>query len=212
MDIKFLGTGAAEGIPAINCDCDHCTRARQEGGKLVRERSAILLQLPGYNMLLEAPPDIRDLINKHRVNNLHGILVTQDTYSHIGGIKEFEWWPKPLDFLAEPTQFEVIREEHWSQRLDRLMFHIPYYPGVALSFGEFSLVPFAVRRGEACWRSPPSSPVPTGASTRRPTRRPPTRSPSASSSTPTPLWATARTTARSSSSTTPSWSQTASMT
>ncbi len=51
-----------------------------------------------------------------------------------------------LDFLAEPTQFEVIREEHWTDRLDDVMFHIPYYPGVALSFGEFSLVPFAVRR------------------------------------------------------------------
>ena len=98
-------------------------------------------------MLVEAPPDIRDLINKHRVSNLQGILVTQDTYSHIGGIKEFEWWPTELDFLAEPSQYDVIREEHWTDRLDRLMFHIPYYTGVALSFGEFSLVPFAANRG-----------------------------------------------------------------
>jgi len=146
VQIKFLGTGAAEGIPAINCDCDHCARARQEGGKLVRERSAILLQLPGYNMLIEAPPDIRDLINKQRVNNLQGILVTRDTYSHIGGIKEFEWWPSPLDFLAEPGQFEAIRQEHWTDRLEKLMFHIPYYPGAALDFGQFSLVPFAARQ------------------------------------------------------------------
>jgi len=146
VQIKFLGTGAAEGIPAINCDCHHCSRAREEGGRLVRERSALLFELHGYSMLVEAPPDIRDLINKHQVHNLQGILVTQDTYSHIGGIKEFEWWPRPLDFLAEPTQFEVIREEHWTDRLDDVMFHIPYYPGVALSFGEFSLVPFAARR------------------------------------------------------------------
>ena len=146
MEIRFLGTGAAEGIPAINCDCDHCTRAREEGGRLVRERSAMLFQLPGYNMLVEAPPDIRDLINKHQVHNLQGILVTHDTYSHIGGIKEFEWWPKPLDFLAEPSQFQVIREEHWTERLEELMFYIPYYPGAALDFGRFSLVPFAARR------------------------------------------------------------------
>ena len=146
MQIKFLGTSAAEGIPAISCDYSHCTRARKEGGKMVRERSSILFELPGYNMLVEAPPDIRDLINRHQVSNLQGILVTQDTYSHIGGIKEFEWWPSPLDFLAETTQFEAIREEHWTQRLDHLMFYIPYYPGVALSFGQFSLVPFAARR------------------------------------------------------------------
>ena len=145
MQIKFLGTGAAEGIPAINCDCHHCARARQEGGKLVRERSAILFQLPGYNMLIEAPPDIRDLINKQQVHDLQGILVTRVTYSSIGGIKEFEWWPSPLDFLAEPTQFEAIRQEHWTDRLEKLMFHIPYSPGAALDFGQFSLVPFAVR-------------------------------------------------------------------
>ena len=147
MQIKFLGTGAAEGIPAINCDCSHCTRARKEGGKLVRERSAILFKLPGYNMLVEAPPDIRDLIDKHQVHDLQGILVTHDSYGHIGGLKEFEWWPGPLDFLAEPSRFEAIRREHWTDRLDELMFHIPFYAGSALHFGQFSLVPFAAGRG-----------------------------------------------------------------
>ena len=146
MEIKFLGTGAAEGIPAINCVCHHCTRARQEGGRLVRERGAILFQLPGYNMLVEAPPDIRHLIDKHQVHSLQGVLVTQDIYSHIGGIKEFEYWPGPLDFLAEPSRFEVIRQKYWTERLEQVMFHIPYYPGSALDFGRFSLVPFAASR------------------------------------------------------------------
>ena len=108
MEVKFLGTGAAEGIPAINCECNHCTRARKEGGRLLRGRSAILFKLPGYNMLVEAPPDIRELINRHQVHDLQGILVTHDIFSHIGGIKEFEYWPSQLDFLAEPARFEVI--------------------------------------------------------------------------------------------------------
>ncbi|MFQ5401796.1 MAG: MBL fold metallo-hydrolase, partial [Anaerolineae bacterium] len=147
--IRFLGTGAAEGIPAMGCVCAHCTRARQEGGKLLRERSAILLQLPGYDMLVEAPPDIRGLINKYQVSNLHGIVATHAAYGHIGGIKEFEYWTTPLDFLAEPALFEVIRREHWTPALDELMFHVPYYPGAALYFGQFSLIPFAAR-----WRKP----------------------------------------------------------
>lgn len=146
MQVTFLGTGAEEGIPAMGCTCDHCTRARKEGGKLLRERSAILLELPGYTMLVEAPPDIRSLINKYQVSNLQGILATHAAYGHIGGIKEFEYWPTPLDFLAEPSLFEVIRREHWTERLNELMFHIPYYPGAALYFGEFSLIPFAARR------------------------------------------------------------------
>ncbi len=114
MQVTFLGTGAAEGIPAINCDCYHCQRARAEGGKLQRERSAILFQLPDYNVLVEVPPNTRGLINKYQVNDLQGILATHAAYNHIGGLKEFEYWPTPLDFLAETNLFKVIHKEHWT--------------------------------------------------------------------------------------------------
>jgi phosphoribosyl 1,2-cyclic phosphate phosphodiesterase len=146
MKVTFLGTGAAEGIPAINCDCHHCQRARVEGGKLQRERSAILFQLPDYNLLVEVPPNTRGLINKYQVNDLQGILATHAVYSHIGGLKEFEYWSTPLDFLAETNLFKEIHKKHWTERLNEIMFHIPYYPGAALDFGHFSLTPFAARR------------------------------------------------------------------
>jgi phosphoribosyl 1,2-cyclic phosphate phosphodiesterase len=80
------------------------------------------------------------------VNDLQGILATHAAYNHIGGLKEFEYWPTPLDFLAETNLFKVIQKEHWTERLDEIMFHIPYYPGAALDFGRFSLTPFAARR------------------------------------------------------------------
>jgi len=131
MKIHFLGTGAAEGIPAIGCDCAHCTRARNEGGKLVRERNAILFSLPDYELLVDCAPDIRSLINKYQVTKLDGILATRSRYDHIGGIKEFEWWPGQLDFLAEDTLFETIKREHWTESLDTVMFrlgHLSSYP------------------------------------------------------------------------------------
>jgi len=146
VKIHFLGSGAAEGIPVMGCDCAPCTRARNEGGKLVRERNAILLSLPGYELLVDCAPDIRGLINKYRISNLDGILATRSRYDHIGGIKEFEWWPGQLDFLAEDTLFEVIKREHWSESLDTVMFHVPYYPGTSLYFNGFSIIPFAARR------------------------------------------------------------------
>ena len=137
MKIHFLGTGAAEGIPVIGCDCAHCTRARNEGGKLVggklvRERNAILFSLPSYELLIDCAPDIRSLINEYQITKLDGILATRSRYDHIGGIKEFEWWPGRLDFLAEDTLFETIKREHWTELLDTVMFHIPYYPGSSL--------------------------------------------------------------------------------
>jgi phosphoribosyl 1,2-cyclic phosphate phosphodiesterase len=146
MKIQFLGTGAAEGIPAIGCDCAHCTRARHEGGKLVRERNAILFSLPDYELLIDCAPDIRGLINKYQITKLDGILATRSRYDHIGGIKEFEYWPGQLDFLAEDALFEAIKREHWTEMLDIVMFHIPYYPGSSLYFGGFSVIPFAARR------------------------------------------------------------------
>ena len=96
-------------------------------------------------MLVDCAPDIRSLINKYRITRLDGILATRSRYDHIGGIKEFEFWPGHLDFLAEDTLFETIKREYWTERLDNVMFHIPYYPGSSLYFSGFSIIPFAAR-------------------------------------------------------------------
>ncbi len=148
MRITFLSTGAAEGIPAIGCECEHCQRARREGGKLRRERSAILVELPGYTLLVEVPPDIRTLIDEAGITHLDGLLATRARYDHIGGLIEFEYWPHQLDLLAEDHLFKHIREEYWAAHLDAIVFHIPYYPGVPLYFDKFILLPFSVRRRE----------------------------------------------------------------
>lgn len=43
MKLKFLGTAAAEGIPAVFCNCNACKRAKALGGKNIRTRSQILI-------------------------------------------------------------------------------------------------------------------------------------------------------------------------
>ncbi len=43
MKLKFLGTAAAEGVPAVFCNCDNCKRAMANGGKDIRTRSQILI-------------------------------------------------------------------------------------------------------------------------------------------------------------------------
>ncbi len=39
MKLKYLGTAAAEGIPALFCNCKHCASARELSGKNIRTRS-----------------------------------------------------------------------------------------------------------------------------------------------------------------------------
>lgn len=54
MEIKYLGTAAAEGWPAVFCTCEACTRARALGGKNIRTRSQALVD---GAVLLDLPPD-----------------------------------------------------------------------------------------------------------------------------------------------------------
>ena len=55
MRVLFLGTGAAEGYPAIFCECAHCTTARARGGRNLRRRSALLVN---DDLLIDMGPDL----------------------------------------------------------------------------------------------------------------------------------------------------------
>ncbi|MDL2327275.1 hypothetical protein LJC64_01240 [Ruminococcaceae bacterium OttesenSCG-928-A11] len=54
MKMTYLGTAAAEGWPAVFCNCTCCRQARQLGGKNIRTRSQALLNA---DLLLDWPCD-----------------------------------------------------------------------------------------------------------------------------------------------------------
>lgn len=54
MKIKYLGTAAAEGIPAIFCECETCKTARKRGGKEIRTRSQAIVD---NELLIDFPAD-----------------------------------------------------------------------------------------------------------------------------------------------------------
>ena len=43
MKIHYLGTAAAEGWPAVFCQCDACKAGKEMGGKNIRTRSSVLI-------------------------------------------------------------------------------------------------------------------------------------------------------------------------
>lgn len=54
MKLTYLGTAAAEGFPAIFCNCRYCNEARALGGKNIRTRSQSLVN---DDLLIDFPPD-----------------------------------------------------------------------------------------------------------------------------------------------------------
>lgn len=54
MKIKYLGTAAAEGVPAIFCRCEVCRKSKAAGGRNIRTRSQSIID---DRLLLDFCPD-----------------------------------------------------------------------------------------------------------------------------------------------------------
>lgn len=157
MELRFLGTGASEGIPAINCHCSHCRRAAETGGRLTRRRSAILCSTGRSNLLIEAPPDIRELINEQcRGVKLSGVFVSHAHYGHAAGLEELRHWQgKPswsrnkLKLFVAASVDDHLAERTWFQGQMKDVFDTMICSNEEPTVvGDLSIIPFAVEHGE----------------------------------------------------------------
>ena len=84
MKIQYLGTAAAEGIPAMFCTCKLCRKATELGGAETRCRSSALIN---DQLLIDLTPDI--YYQKIRWNldlsQLEAVLVTHSHTDHFDG-------------------------------------------------------------------------------------------------------------------------------
>ena len=76
MELTYLGTAAAEGFPAMFCNCAHCREARALGGKNIRTRSQALVN---DDLLIDFPADTY----MHFLNNgIEGDLIKYLLITH----------------------------------------------------------------------------------------------------------------------------------
>ncbi len=78
MKLTYYGTAAAEGVPALFCDCDTCTKAREKGGRNVRTRSQALVD---DKILIDFPADTYLHVLMYGLP-LHKISTCLITHSH----------------------------------------------------------------------------------------------------------------------------------
>ena len=82
MKIKYLGTAAAEGIPALFCDCENCKRARKLGGRNIRTRSQALVD---DALLIDFPPDtyMHFILHNIPLSKIKSCIITHSHYDHL---------------------------------------------------------------------------------------------------------------------------------
>lgn len=81
MKIQYLGTAAAEGFPAVFCNCAHCRAARAD---LVRERRTRSQALIDGKLLIDFPPDtyLHALAFGVDLSAVRALLVTHSHTDH----------------------------------------------------------------------------------------------------------------------------------
>lgn len=81
MKIRYLGTAAAEGFPALFCNCEYCNEARNLGGKNIRTRSQTLIN---DDLLIDFPADTYShfLQNGVKGDKIEYLLITHAHQDH----------------------------------------------------------------------------------------------------------------------------------
>ena len=82
MKLTHYGTAAAEGWPALWCNCESCKTARARGGKNIRSRSQSLVN---DDLLIDFPPDtyMHTVINGLDLNPVKNVLITHSHGDHL---------------------------------------------------------------------------------------------------------------------------------
>ncbi|MBC8101022.1 MAG: hypothetical protein H7Z41_00360 [Cytophagales bacterium] len=92
MRIFFLGTGAAEGIPALFCGCALCREAGRRGGRDLRMRTSALA---GGLVRIDLPPDTLAQTHRYPEQPLAEIEHLLFTHSH-----DDHFAPRELQYLS----------------------------------------------------------------------------------------------------------------
>jgi len=125
VKLTFLGTGTSQGVPVVACQCPVCL---SDNPKDKRLRASVMIETHTQCLVVDAGPDFRQQMLRHRVLHLNGILLTHEHTDHIFGlddIRAFNWVQKqPTDIYAEERVQIAIR------RVFDYVFAHYQYPGI----------------------------------------------------------------------------------
>jgi len=116
MKLQFLGTGAAEGVPAVFCNCDTCREARSRGETEFHTRSQLLID---GELCVDFPPDayFHSLRFGVDLSMIKYLLVTHSHMDHfyahdfvLRGYKYSSFVSSPLHIFGNEEVRKVFEE------------------------------------------------------------------------------------------------------
>ena len=154
MKLTFLGTAAAEGFPAVFCNCIHCRRARELGGKNIRTRSQALIN---DDLLIDLPADtyMHFLNNAIRGDRIATLLITHSHSDHFYPL-ELEMHGSCYAHDLESPMLNIVCSTDVAKELARQMavmdkkvvptlsIHVAK-PFVTMTFGDYEITPMPAR-------------------------------------------------------------------
>ncbi len=126
MKLQYLGTAAAEGIPAIFCECETCTKSRELGGRNLRTRSQAIID---DKILIDLPADtyMHSLLYNIDMSKIKTLIITHDHGDHLypleianrrQGFAHFDGEEFPLNIYSTHPAYQKLMEIYIKTKSD----------------------------------------------------------------------------------------------
>ena len=149
MKLTYLGTAAAEGFPAVFCNCEFCKSARIKGGKNIRTRSQSLIN---GDLLIDFPADTYHHFLTYGIegDRIKYLIVTHSHQDHLytedlmmrGGAYSHNMREEVLTVAADGVAYDKL-----SQARPRFTELIKISPFETLRLGEYEITALPARHG-----------------------------------------------------------------
>ncbi|RLB16996.1 MAG: hypothetical protein DRG63_04410 [Deltaproteobacteria bacterium] len=152
MELIFLGTGAAWGLPELNCTCAICNDMRSRGER--RTRTALMLSGQS-NLLIDCGPDITHRLEQHQIRHIDGLLITHEHGDHYLGLDELFVFKRirprgafrPIPAYMTAHTWDVIKQRFgYLEEMGVIVVHT-ICPGRWFDHGPYHILPFKTEHG-----------------------------------------------------------------
>ena len=111
MKLTYLGTAAAEGFPAVFCNCKYCVEARRLKGKNIRTRSQSIVN---DDLLIDLPADtyhhfLTNDIDGYKIKPVDVVVTGEDESGTVLKFTLFEGRNRQIRKMCEAAELTVKR-------------------------------------------------------------------------------------------------------